>query len=226
MNEVHAQKPFAVVVLAAGGSARLGRPKQLLPYLGRTLVEHAVRTAIASGAAEVVVVLGAEAAAVRERLQGLKVRFVTNRDWQEGMGGSIRAGVAALSGHIEAAVIALADQPRITPDHLRTLAHRIEEAEKTIVASSYDGVLGAPCAFARAEFPRLLALSGDTGARALVRSGSEPVEVVCFDGANVDVDTPADYQALVPKLVTADPEEAEQDPREARGPPKSASPTS
>lgn len=187
---------FAVVVLAAGGSARLGRPKQLLPYRGRTLVEHAVRTALASGAHEVVVVLGAETEAVREKLRELKVRFVHNREWAEGMGGSIRAGIASLSGEIDSVVVALADQPRITPDHLRALAEKVGNDEFSIAASSYDGVLGAPCAFARSQFSRLLSLSGDAGARALIR-GQSGVATIAFDGANVDVDTPEAYRDLL-----------------------------
>lgn len=186
---------FGVVVLAAGGSSRMGRTKGLLPYLGRTLVAHAARTALASGAAEVVVVLGADADALRAELTGLKVRVVVNPEWQEGMGASIRAGIGALSPEIEGAVVALGDQPRITPAHLRALAEGLSDAP--IVASSYDGVVGAPCAFARGEFARLLALRGDVGARALVRSGEEPVATIAFAGANTDVDTPEAYRDLV-----------------------------
>jgi len=211
-------EPFAVVVLAAGASARLGRPKQLLPYLGRTLVEHAVRTALASGAAEVVVVVGAEAQEIRARLQGLRVRIVHNRDWAEGMGSSIRCGIAALGPSVSSVVIALADQPRITPDHLRSLAVRLSEG-CLIAASSYDGVVGAPCAFARSEFPRLLALSGDVGARFLIRQAGDALATIAFDGANVDVDTPEDYQALVPDWEAVPLTDVSHDPHEARGPP-------
>lgn len=186
---------FGVVLLCAGASSRMGRTKGLLPYLGRTLVEHAVRTALASGAEEIVVVLGADASALRERLAGLKVQIVLNGDWEEGMGSSIRVGVAALSPHLDGAVIALGDQPKITPAHLRALAEGLRDAP--IVASTYDGVLGAPCAFARVEFERLLSLKGDVGARALVRGGDEPVATIAFAGANMDVDTPESYRDLV-----------------------------
>src|SRR4051812_45945036 len=115
MPEKRPSQNFGVVVLAAGGSARLGRPKQLLPYLGQTLVEHAVRTAIASGAAQVVVVVGADAEAVRKTLSGLRLRIVENPEWQSGMASSIRCGISALDPGLSSAVIALADQPRITP---------------------------------------------------------------------------------------------------------------
>ncbi len=183
---------FGVVVLAAGGSRRMGRAKQLLPYLGSTLVEHAARTALDSGASEVVVVVGANAEEVRERLKDHPVRVVLNRDWEQGIGGSVACGVAALSEKAETAVVSLADQPRITPTPLRALAAR----GGPIVASSYGDVVGAPCAFAQSEFPRLLALRGDQGARGLIRGGN--VETVAFEAANHDVDTPEDYQALTP----------------------------
>lgn len=204
---------FGVVVLAAGGSGRMGRAKQLLPYLGHTLVEHAARTALASGAAEVVVVVGAHAPEVRARLRGLRVKVVLNAEWAEGMGGSIAKGVAALSESVDTAVIALGDQPRITPAHLRALATH----GGPIVASSYDGVVGAPCAFARSEFPRLLALTGDQGARHLIRGAD--VETIPFEAANLDVDTPEDYQALVPLTDGDAPPEIGREPDDARAPP-------
>ena len=214
--------PFGVVVLAAGGSSRLGRPKQLLLYLGRTLVEHAVRTALASGASEVVVVVGSNAERVREALRGLKIRIVVNEDWAEGMGGSISRGVAALGDGIETTVVALGDQPRITPEHLRKLAERATP----IAASSYAGVLGAPAAFDRSEFARLIALKGEVGARHLVRSGEEEIATVEFASANVDVDTPEDYHRLVPPADEEIFPTESFEPDQARAPPSGAdSPT-
>ena len=214
--------PFGVVVLAAGGSSRMGRAKGLLPFLGRTLVEHAARVALASGASEVVVVIGAEAPAMRARLAGLPVRIVHNDAWAEGMGGSLRAGIAALSTGVASAVVALADQPRMAPAHLRALAAHLETEGVPIVASLYDGVLGAPCAFARGEFPRLLALSGDVGARHLIRSGDAPVATLAFAGANFDVDTPAEYAALIAAAPADAPSEGVGTPDDPRGPPTGA----
>jgi len=138
---------FGVIVLAAGASANRQRPKQLLPYLGKTLIEHAARTALASGAREVVVVVGSDAQAVREKLKHLPVRVVFNREWSEGIASSIRCGLVALGTNVDCAVLALCDQPRITPGLLRDLAQRQIETGSSIVASSYDGVLGAPSAF-------------------------------------------------------------------------------
>jgi molybdenum cofactor cytidylyltransferase len=191
-------KRFAVLILAAGASTRLGRPKQLLPYLGTTLVEHAARTAIASGADDVVIVLGAKADAVREKLVGLPIRIAFNSEWGEGMGASIRCGIQALSQDIDCVVIALCDQPHITPDLLRDLAHRQLHTGSPIVASSYDGVIGAPCAFGREMFADLMSLKGDAGARELIRNSPSPIETVAFTGGIVDVDTIDDYKKLAP----------------------------
>ncbi len=210
---------FGVVILAAGASSRLGRPKQLLPYLGKTLVEHAARTAIASGADEVVVVVGADASAVKEKLKGLKIRIVHNADWAEGMGSSVRHGVGALSGDIECVVLALCDQPRMTPDLLRDLAVRHFESGAPIVASSYDGVIGAPSAFGQIHFADLMSLRGDSGAREIIRRSPNPVETVSFSGGNVDVDTPADYLKLVPPPEVGCATDGVFQPKNARAPP-------
>lgn len=216
MSSAGPREPFAVVVLAAGGSSRMGRAKQLLPYLGQTLVEHAARTALRSGASEVIVVVGAQADEVRALLRNLPVRIVTNRDWEQGMGGSIAAGVAALSENVEATIVALADQPRITPEHLRALGRRVLHGQP-VVASEYDGVIGAPCAFGRSEFDALQALSGDEGARKLIRG--RPVETLVFAEANVDVDTPVQYRTLVPAIDDEIFPEPEEDTDGVRAPP-------
>ena len=185
--------PFGVVLLAAGESRRMGVAKQLLPYRGGTLVEHAARTAMGSGATEVVVVVGSRAEEVRQSLQGLELKIVENPDWQNGMGTSIARGISALGESIAAAVIALADQPRITSEHLQVLAAQA----RPVAASLYDGVLGAPCGFARSEFPRLRELTGDQGARHLLRNGEIPVEAVPFEPGLLDLDTLAAYDSLI-----------------------------
>ncbi|MFI5386050.1 MAG: NTP transferase domain-containing protein [Fimbriimonadales bacterium] len=189
---------FAVIVLAAGMSPGKGRPKQLVPYLGRTLVEHAARTALASGACEVVVVAGDHHDEIRRRLQKLPVRVVHNRDWAEGMASSIRAGLSRLRSQPRAAILSLCDQPRITSAHLRTLGERVLAADgPAIVASSYDGISGAPCAFTRSMFPRLLELRGAFGARHLIRKAGAQVEAVGFAEANDEVEVPDGFQPIL-----------------------------
>jgi molybdenum cofactor cytidylyltransferase len=182
------------IILAAGGSSRLGSPKQLLPYQGGTLVRRAAEIALETGA-QVVVVVGSESEKVRESLVGLDLKTVENPDWQEGMASSIRVGISSLDPAIETTVIALCDQPKITACHLQALASAISE-ERPIAASSYDGIFGAPCAFHRAVFPKLLALQGDSGARELIRNAETAVIGVPFQEGNLDIDTQADYERL------------------------------
>jgi molybdenum cofactor cytidylyltransferase len=191
-----AQGKFGVLILAAGGSTRLGKPKQLLPYLGKTLVEHAVATALASCADEVTVVVGAEECAVREKLADLPVRIVSNADWAEGMGSSIRCGVGALMSETACVVIMLCDQPHVTSALIRDLVDRHFKTGAPIVASSYDGVKGAPSAFGASLFQDLKSLKGDAGARDLIRKSPVPVESVPFDGGNLDVDVEEDIRRL------------------------------
>jgi len=188
---------FGIIVLAAGASTRMGRPKQLLPFIGETLIEHAVRTALNSGADDVTVVVGAEEAVVRAKLERFPVRIIFNGDWQEGMGSSIRRGVAAQAAEVTCLVISPCDQPLVTAELYRELAERQIKTQARIVASSYNGVIGAPCAFGQEMFPKLMALQGDTGARQLIRNSLLPVEIVEFAGGNLDVDTIEDYQSLV-----------------------------
>jgi len=197
-------REFGVVILAAGASTRLGQPKQLLAYAGKTLVEHAAQTALDSGAHEVVVVVGADALAIEEKLATLSVRVVINSDWEEGMGSSIRLGVSSLATVIECVVIALCDQPRMTSDLVRALAERHFETGAPIVACTYNSVIGAPSAFGVELFPSLMSLQGDTGARELIRKSQIPIQTVAFGGGSLDVDTEADYRRLVDEFSGGD----------------------
>lgn len=182
-------KPFAVIILAAGKSERLGQPKQLIPYGGKTLVEHAVSIALQSGGEPVVVVLGSYFDDVRRVLEPTPARLVFNDAWQTGMSSSIAAGIDAVPEPVGRAIIMLVDQPFITSGHLRALA--VVEAE--VVASSYDGVIGTPCLFGRSYFDQLRSLQGDRGARELIRS-LEPVSVPLPQ--SLDIDTVDDLKRL------------------------------
>lgn len=212
-------RQFAVVILAAGSPSRQARPKQLLPYLGRTLVEHAARTALASGAVEIVVVAGADIDAIREKLKGLAVKVVRNRDWAEGMAASIRCGIGALGEDIQCAVIALCDQPKITPELLRSLAERHFETASPIVASSYDGVVGAPSAFGVDLFPSLMALTGNFGARDLIRHSTFTIATIAFSGGNVDIDETPVFRQPIRAIKEGPPRDASRETVDARGPP-------
>jgi molybdenum cofactor cytidylyltransferase len=193
-----------VVLLAAGGSSRLGRPKQLLVHEGKTLVRRAAEAAVAAKCGPVVVVLGAQAEAVIAELAGLPVRTVQNADWGAGMGSSLRVGLRALDQKesagadpaVNAALVMLCDQLRVDSRHLRALVETFTRTQATIVASGYEGTRGVPALFSRALFPELETLAPDQGARGVIARDPSRVVEVAFAGGSEDVDTAADLFRL------------------------------
>jgi molybdenum cofactor cytidylyltransferase len=192
-------RPVGLVMLAAGGSARLGRPKQLLPYGGRSLLRHAAEVAVASLCRPITVVLGAHAAEITGELRGLPVRLVENPCWSEGMGSSLRTGLEnliAISPRMGAVVIALCDQPLLSAGTIDVLVRVHREGLRHLVASEYGGVLGAPALFSRALFGELLSLKRGSGAREIIGRRRGEVWGVPFPGGLIDIDTSDDYEQL------------------------------
>jgi molybdenum cofactor cytidylyltransferase len=191
---VSEEAPIAAVVLAAGGSTRLGRPKQLVPIGGEPLVRRAARAALDAGCRPVTVVLGAEPDAVRAAVADLPVLPVSNAHWADGVGSSIACGIRAAAAHRPAGCIVLpCDQPRLTAALLATLIDRFRRGEARAVACAYGGTTGAPVLFAPDLFDRLSALTGDSGAKRVLR-GCSPLQVVDFPGGELDIDTDADLR--------------------------------
>lgn len=190
---------FGAVILAAGASSRMGTPKQLLVLEGRPLLVRAVEAALASPAWPVVVVLGANAEAIRPLLARLPVLVTENPAWSEGMAASIRAGVTTLrqfSRALDAAVIALCDQPAFSADTIAQLVAAHHATGRGIVAARYAGRNGAPALFRREHFPTLTALTGEEGARALLNGDANQVAGVDLPQLALDLDTPADFAAV------------------------------
>jgi molybdenum cofactor cytidylyltransferase len=180
------------LVLAAGGSTRMGRPKMLLELEGRPLVRHAVDPLLAAGLRRVCVVLGAEADAVRAALPAdERIAVAVNRDWPSGLASSLQAGLRQCAS-ADAVLVALGDQPSLTP----AVVARVLAASpgRALVAATHDGRLVHPMLFGRALFPELQALRGDAGARDVVRRHRHEAAVVLGD-ASRDVDTEDDYRA-------------------------------
>jgi CTP:molybdopterin cytidylyltransferase MocA len=165
------------IVLAAGSSTRLGRPKQAIVVDGETLLQRAER--VARAVADEVIV-------VTEQL---------NPDAAEGIASSIRAGVR-LAGDDARILITLCDQPLITAEHLRALL----EVAAPIVATGYAGTAGAPAVFAPSLVPELLALRGDRGARAVIEAHREIARVIPFEDAAIDIDREDDVRELLGRL--------------------------
>jgi CTP:molybdopterin cytidylyltransferase MocA len=190
----------AAIILAAGGSRRLGQPKQLLAYRGETLLNRAIRIAAEAGASPVLAVLGAEFERIRDSIEAHSVVAVHNDRWRQGIGSSIAAGMRALAvcaPDVQAVLLMSCDQPRLTVAHLRTLIEAVESgAVPVVVASTYAGVHGVPAVFPRSTFDELRGLSGDKGARSIIENPSCPVAGVEFEGGEVDIDAPGDLSLL------------------------------
>lgn len=194
---------IAGLLLAAGGGRRLGgRPKALLEFQGRPLVERAAHALHAGGCAPLHVVLGAAEEDVRATAELPECRLVSNPQWESGMGSSLRAGLASLADAetaADAVLVMLVDQPRIGRDVVARLlaAHREQGAD--LLAAAYEGVRGNPVLFARRHWPEIAeAATGDQGARAfLAAHRGELTLVECGDiAAPDDIDTPQDLAKL------------------------------
>ena len=182
---------IAAVILAAGESRRLRQPKQLIQLAGESLLRRTARLAVEAGCAPVFVVLGYEAEQMCPELNGLSVETITNCDWEEGMGSSLRCGVAAAQRvGADGVLVLVCDQPRLTAEHLRALLGRHCEGQASITASHYEGHVGVPAVFAASLFPELLQIEGDRGARQVIERHEQAVQAVDWPEGAVDVDLP------------------------------------
>jgi molybdenum cofactor cytidylyltransferase len=190
---------IGAVVLAAGPSTRLGRPKQLLEFRGQTLVRRAASVAVEAGCHPVVVVTGAHAVATREALSGLDVQEAENQQWPSEISSSIRVGVEAVvraSPQTAAIIMMLCDQPFVTQELVASIVAAHRETGGSIVASSYGGSCGVPALFGKKYFAQLTALKGAVGAKQLIQKHIADVRLVDFPQGEIDIDTPDDLSRL------------------------------
>jgi molybdenum cofactor cytidylyltransferase len=210
-------RSVGAVILAAGGSSRLGQPKQLLTFRGETLVGRAVRAAAEAGCEPILVVVGENSEAIKLALDIRESRIssfsglervprppppprpaiIENGEWRRGVGTSIRRGLEQLPNMVEAVVLLACDQPYLDASIVsQLLAARIETG-KPIVASSYADTLGVPALFDRSCFDDLLALPDDSGAKSLMAARPNDIAAIPFEKGAIDIDTPADFQRLI-----------------------------
>lgn len=197
---------IAAILLAAGGSTRLGSPKQLLVFRGSSLLRRSAEAALATACRPVIVVLGAQAAVLRAELTGLDVTPVENPAWERGMGASIRCGMEALgqlsgkaeTGEPEGVLLALCDQPFVGADALGRLLSAFQAANQTgaIVAAAYGGTVGVPVVFGRDHCDELRRLPEGAGAKFLLHQHAEAVLAVPLPEGAVDIDTREQYEQL------------------------------
>ncbi len=189
---------IGAVILAAGGSTRLGQPKQLLTHHGETLVRHAASAALAAGCLPTVIVTGEEHVQIAKELTGLDVQMRHHPHWERGIGSSIRAGVEQALLHqpaLDALLIMVCDQPFVSVDLLVALIAARAKAGSKAAACTYAGTIGVPALFDRALFPALAGLSDEQGAKAILCAMEGEIARVEFPAGAIDIDTPADSRA-------------------------------
>jgi molybdenum cofactor cytidylyltransferase len=187
----------AGIILAAGGSSRLGAPKPLLLWRGEPFIRRVARTALGAGLSPVVIVSGAHTPEIRAAVADLPVMLVHNPEWEAGQSTSLQYGLQTLPDSIGSAIFLLVDQPQIPIGLVKALQDQHAQSLSPIVAPLIDDRRGNPVLFDRVTFADLLSLTGDVGGRAVF--ARHPVTYVPWHAANMllDVDTPEDYQRLL-----------------------------
>lgn len=187
-------------MLAAGSSTRMHQPKQSLPYQGTTLLQHSLQAALAAEVYPVILVAGAGTNLVLPGQHGLRV--VYNHEQKEGLAASIRTGLAELRREWpdrDRVILMVCDQPHVTPELLNSLIAAGTPGHIQIVACAYKDTVGTPVLFKNTFYDELAALNGDEGAKKIVLHHRDQTAVIPFPQGEIDIDTMADYQALLSK---------------------------
>ena len=196
------EERIAIIILGAGASTRLNEPKQLLPFNGKTLIEHAIDAALNSNVGPVYVVLGCSGDLISKKLKSYrrKITIVQNPDWENGVSSSIRTGLNEAEkkdARIYGIMITLVDQPLINTSHLVKMIKSHFTFGKKIIASGYGGSFGVPAFFHKSMFNYIEKLNGDQGAKSIISNLKQDVHIIPNPDAELDIDTEEDYKILL-----------------------------
>ncbi len=189
-----------VLILAAGESKRLGRPKQLLKFEGQSFINRLIAIVREAVEMPITLVLGADAAAIQAQLTDTDMNVVLNKDWKEGMGSSISMGLMKMldaDQGIDGVLILVCDQPFINKEHIISLIQLQKNTCLPMAACFYAGVVGTPALFHSTMFPHLLQLKGDIGAKKILKESIGQVAKLNFEKGVMDIDTEDDYQKII-----------------------------
>jgi molybdenum cofactor cytidylyltransferase len=189
----------ALILLAAGASTRLGQPKQNLVFQNKTLLERAIETAVDTECRPIFVVLGANVDETDFGIKSEKVKFIFNSNWEEGMASSIRLAISEIEKHEEISnvLLMLCDQPFVTSKLIADILLKQQETGKAIAACKYGETIGVPALFTKTLFCELLLLTGQEGAKKILKDHLQDVVTIPFDKGNIDIDTQEDYNRLI-----------------------------
>jgi molybdenum cofactor cytidylyltransferase len=191
---------IGIILLAAGSSSRMGQSKQLLEIGGEQLLLKSTRVALQALPEKVIIVLGANESAHRKIIEKLPVEIVTNKDWQQGMGSSLKKGMKELlltAPKLDAVLVLVCDQPLLTTEHLDQVIKKFNLTKSPIVASYYSGTAGVPALFDKSLFKKLLNIEDQAGAKKIILQHEEVVQTIDFPQGSIDLDTLDDYQAFI-----------------------------
>lgn len=193
-------KNTGLIILAAGGSRRMGKPKQLLSYQGKTLLNTMIDTCLNVVEKEnIIVVLGCEHEKIATSITAENITTCINTNWESGMASSISSGLKTLllkSPEMEKCFISVCDQPYLESSVFIEMIYAFENSEKHIIVSEYAGTVGVPALFSKKYFNDLIHLDGEEGAKKIIQRNENDVEVIQFEKGAVDIDTPMDYNNL------------------------------
>jgi molybdenum cofactor cytidylyltransferase len=181
---------IGLIILAAGGSNRLGQPKQLLPIAHKSLLTHTIEEGLRSRCSHIFVILGANAEKIATHIASYPVQVIVNESWEKGMGNSLKAAMKAID-KFDAIITAVCDQPFLSHTVLDQLIETWENGESTAVGSSYKGTVGVPALFDATRFDELRNISDLGGAKELLFRQS--ISTVPFPAGAIDIDTKEDW---------------------------------
>ncbi|WP_341328723.1 nucleotidyltransferase family protein [Methylotuvimicrobium sp. KM2] len=184
------------VILAAGASRRLGSPKQLLEWRGRTLLGNTIENARSLLNERVIVILGSQAQTIQEKIDLSGVVAVVNPDWQTGIASSIRAGIDSLPVNADGVLMLLSDQPLVGYRAMQNLLAQWRIEPSCIAVSQYHDTVGVPALFPSAFFGALRSLRGDRGAKSLLLQFEDKLQKIPLPEAELDIDTREDFDHL------------------------------